>query len=178
MKAAAAWGTLFNSLFLYFSFECRLDVFNLQLDFSPFVRVFLYRITDVERLFGLYVTHLRTLAEGNAVHYIVRLVVYQFQLDVFLVSAHHFARAIIVYVLGNEDGLMVVRPERIELFQVEEELGRDITEVQLGVDVDGSACLFWQNVAGDILFEASREVRHVFNLHGKSGGIGMPSEIL
>ena len=75
-----------------------LYIFYLQLDVAMLVYVFFDGIADVERLFGFDVSCLRTLSECDAVHYVVRLVVYQFQLDVFLVSAYYFAGAVVVNV--------------------------------------------------------------------------------
>ena len=53
----------------------------------------------------------------------------------FLIPSHHFARAVIVNMMRTEYGFVVVRPERIELLQVCMEFGRNILEIDEGVDV-------------------------------------------
>ena len=46
-----------------------------------------------------------------------------------IIFTNHLAGAIVVHVVRAEDGLVVVRTERVEAFQVEVELGRDVAEV-------------------------------------------------
>ena len=65
------------------------NVLNLQLHFAAFVTIFFDGIANVEGAARLDVARLRTLSEGYAVHNVVRLVVHQFQFDVFLSASHH-----------------------------------------------------------------------------------------
>ena len=84
------------------SFKRRFNIFYLELDFSTFMCVLLNGVADIERLFRLDVACLRTLSESNTVHYIVRFVIHQFQLDMFLVASYHFACTIIVHIQCGE----------------------------------------------------------------------------
>ena len=100
---------------------CGTNVLYLQLNFSPFVGVFFYGVTDVECVLRFDVACLRTLAERNAVHNVVRLVVYQFEFNVFLVAAYYFAGAVVVHFVCVERGFLVARPKRAEALQVVKE---------------------------------------------------------
>ena len=84
--------------------------------------------------------------ECDTVHYIVRFIVNQFQLDMLLVAPHHFARSIIVDVMRTEDRFQIIRAERIELLQVIEELGRNIPEIDLGINVNNGTRLLRQDM--------------------------------
>ena len=66
------------------------------------------------------------MSEGNTIHDVVGFVVYQFQFDVFLITSDDFAGSVVVYIQGSEYGFVVVGAERIEFFQVKEELGSDM----------------------------------------------------
>ena len=103
-------------------------------------------VADVERTFGLDITHVRALPECDTVHHIVRFIVNQFQFDMFLVASHHFTRPIIIDMMCTENGLYVVGPEGIELFQVIEEFGRNIPEVNLGININDGTGLFRQDM--------------------------------
>ena len=117
--------------------------------------IFFDGVTDVERLLGFDVTGLRALPESNTVHYIVRFIVHQFQFDMFLISSYYLACTIIVYIEGSEYRFMVVRPERIELLQVEEEFRCNIPEVEMSINLNGSTGLFRKNILSDIFFESA-----------------------
>ena len=155
----------------------RLYIFNLQLYFSPFVGVFLNGVTDVERTLGLDVAHVRTLPESNAVHYIVRFVVHQFQLDMLLVASYDFTGSVVVHVVSTEYGLGIVGTEGVELLQIIAEFGSDIPEVDFGIDVDYGAGLFRQNMPGYEFFETFGESGYILHFHGQTGSIGMSAEV-
>ena len=93
--------------------------------------VLLNGIDDIEGAFGLDVACLRTLSECNAVHDVVRLVVHQFQLDVFLFTSYHLTCTVIIYIVCTEYRLGVVWSKRIELLQVVVELVRNVFEKTL-----------------------------------------------
>lgn len=103
-------------------------------------------IADVEGTFGLDEAYVGTLPESDAVHYIVRFIVHQFQLDMFLVAAYDFAGTIIIDIVRTENGFGIVRSEWIEFLQVAEEFRSDVSEINLGIDVDDGACLFRQDI--------------------------------
>ena len=71
---------------------------------------------------------MRTLSECDAVHDVIRLVVNQFQLDMFLVASHYFAGSVVIDVMRTEDRFDIVRTERIEFLQVIEEFRCDVSE--------------------------------------------------
>ena len=89
---------------------------------------------------------MRTLSECDAVHDVIRLVVNQFQLDMFLVASHYFAGSVVIDVMRTEDRFDIVRTERIEFLQVIEELRCDVSEVDLRIYIDDGAGLFRQNM--------------------------------
>ena len=74
---------------------------------------------------------MRTLSECDAVHDVIRLVVNQFQLDMFLIASHYFAGSVVIDVMRTEDRFDIVRTERIEFLQVIEEFRCDVSEVCL-----------------------------------------------
>ena len=89
---------------------------------------------------------MRTLSECDAVHDVIRLVVNQFQLDMFLIASHYFAGSVVIDVMRTEDRFDIVRTERVEFLQVIEELRCDVSEVVLRIDIDDGAGLFRQNI--------------------------------
>ena len=110
------------------------------------MRILFDGVADVEGTFGLDVAYMRTLSEGDAVHYIVGLVVNQFQFDMFLVTAHHFACSVVVYMMGAEYGFLVVRAEGVELLQIVVELRSDVPEVDLRIDLYYGTGLFGEDM--------------------------------
>ena len=64
----------------------------------------------------------------------------------FLVASHYFTRSIIIDVMSAENGFRVVGAERIKLFQVVEELGRNIPEVDFSINFDDGTGLFRQDM--------------------------------
>lgn len=89
---------------------------------------------------------MRTLSECDAVHDVIRLVVNQFQLDMFLIASHYFAGSVVIDVMRTEDRFDIVRTERIEFLQVIEEFRCDVSEVDLRIYIDDGAGLFRQNM--------------------------------
>ena len=124
------------------------DVFYLELDLTTLVRILLDGVADVESALRFDVTRLRALAEGYAVHHFARLIVHQLQFDVFLFASYDFACSVIIHMVRAENRLFILRPEGIELFQVVEELGCDVLEVYLRINVYHRRCLFGQDVMG------------------------------
>ena len=111
------------------------DIVNLQLHLAALVGILLNRIANIESTFGFNIARLRTLSEGNAIHYIVALVVHQFEFDVFLSAANHLACAIIVNTLGAKDGLGIARPEGRKLAQLLVKAEGDILKVEHGINI-------------------------------------------
>lgn len=89
---------------------------------------------------------MRTLSECDAVHDVIRLVVNQFQLDMFLIASHYFAGSVVIDVMRTEDRFDIVRTERVEFLQVIEEFRCDVSEVDLRIYIDDGAGLFRQNM--------------------------------
>ena len=54
----------------------------------------------------------------------------------FLVAAYDFAGTIIIDIVRTENGFGIVRSEWIEFLQVAEEFRSDVSEINLGIDVD------------------------------------------
>ena len=52
--------------------------------------------------------------------------------------------------MGAEYRFGIVRTEWVKLLQIVEETGSDVLEINLGVNVDYSTGLLWQNVLGDV----------------------------
>ena len=50
-------------------------------------------------------------------------------------ASHNLAGAVIIDIAGAENGLAVIRSERLELLEVTEKLGCDILKVQVGIDI-------------------------------------------
>ena len=98
-------------------------------------------IADVEGTFGLDEAYVGTLPESDAVHHIVRFVVYQFQFDVFLIATDYLACSIIVHVMCAEHRFLVVGTERVESFQFIEELRRDIFKsISASISITALVC--------------------------------------
>lgn len=89
---------------------------------------------------------MRTLSECDTVHDVIRLVVNQFQLDMFLIASHYFAGSVVIDVMRTEDRFDIVRTERIEFLQIIEEFRCDVSEVDLRIYIDDGAGLFRQNM--------------------------------
>ena len=141
------------------------------------MRIFFDGITNIERPFGLDVPYLRTLSECNAVHYIIGFVVYQFQLNMFLIASYHFTCTIVIYIVRTKHRLMIVRSERVKLFQVGIKAWSDLFEVNFSVDVYHGTGLFRQNMFGYELFEAACEFFYILYFHRQSGCVCVSSEV-
>ena len=103
-------------------------------------------VADVKRTFGFDITYVWTLSESNTVHYIVRFVVYQFELDVFLIATYHFTCTIVVDVMCAEYGFLIIGTEWVELLQIIKEFRSDVPKVYLCIDIYDSAGLFRKDV--------------------------------
>ena len=139
------------------------DIVNLQLDFAPFVGVFLYGITNVEGTLGFYKPCLRALSKSNTVHHIVALVVNQFELDVFLSTTDNLARTVVVDFLRTKLGFHIARSERRKLTQLLVEAEGHVLEVNHGINVQAGFGLFVEYMFGYIFLEATRKFLYVFN---------------
>ena len=73
---------------------------------------------------------------------------------------------------------MVVRSERIEFLQIEKEFRRDVTEINLRVNVDCRIRLLRKDMPGNVFFKTAGKFRNILHFHRKPGSIGMPSEVL
>ena len=116
-------------------------------------------------------------AESNAVYRCVRLVVDQFQFDMFQVFPYQLAGPVILDSERAEYGLLVVRAERIHLFQLTHELGVDILQVQHGIYIDLRRHLFGDDLVGGQLEEPLGESVQVFLFQGEAGGIRVATEV-
>lgn len=64
----------------------------------------------------------------------------------FLVSPYDFTGTIIIDIVRAENGFGIVRTEWIEFLKVAEEFRSDVSEINLGMDIDDGTCLFRQDV--------------------------------
>ncbi len=99
-------------------------------------------VADIKRTLGFDETYMRTLSEGDAVHYIIRFVVYQFQLDMLLITPHYFTGTVIIDIMRTEYRFRIIRTIRIEFLQVIKEFRRNIPEIYLCIDIYDRTCLF------------------------------------
>jgi len=92
------------------------------------------------------------------------LAVNQFEFYVLMAASHHLAGAVVIYVAGAEYWLAVVGAEGLELLEVTEELGCDILEVQICVDIDRCLNLIGLDMGRYILLKAALELLYILNL--------------
>ena len=86
---------------------------------------------------------MRTLSEGDAVHYIIRFVVYQFQLDMLLITPHYFTGTVIIHMMRTEYRFLDYPDHNgLNCLQVIKEFRRNIPEIYLCIDIDDRAGLF------------------------------------
>ena len=86
------------------------------------VGVLLDGVADIERFHVLDMRIVLAHTESNAMYRCVRLVVDQFQFDVFKVFPYQFAGPVVFDSERAEYGLLVVRAERVHFFQFAHEL--------------------------------------------------------
>ncbi len=89
------------------------DSLYLKLDLILLENIVLNGVCNVETAAAFDVSGSRALPEGNSVHYGTRLRIYQFQFDMLLLSAHHLAGAVIIYVLRAEYGFAIAWTEKV-----------------------------------------------------------------
>ena len=160
------------------SYIVLLDVLHHQLQRRvAVVGVLLDGVADIERLHVLDMRIVLVHAECNAVYRCVRLVVDQFQFDMFQVFPYQLAGSVIFDSERAEYGLLVVRAERIHLFQLTHELGVDILQVQHGIYIDLRRHLFGDDLVGGQLEEPLGESVQVFLFQGEAGGIRVATEV-
>ena len=155
-----------------------LNIFNLQLDLSALVDVVLDGIDDIERTFRLDIACRTALAEGNTIEYVARLGVDQFELDMLLLATHYLRGAVVVHITCAEQWLGVVGTMRGKLLQVVVQFLGDLLEVDHGIDIEGSLCLFGLDMFHHVLLETAAELGDILDLHGETDGIGMAAEVL
>ena len=61
----------------------------------------------------------------------------------FLLSAHHLARSVVIYLTSAEDWLWVRRTKRREFLEISVQMLGDVAEVYLCINVEYRFCLFW-----------------------------------
>ena len=88
------------------------DSLYLKLDLILLENIVLNGVCNVETAAAFDVSGSRALPEGNSVHYGTRFRIYQFQFDMLLLSAHHLAGAVIIYVLRAEYGFAIAWTKR------------------------------------------------------------------
>ena len=86
------------------------------------VGVLLDGVADIERFHVLDMCIVLAHTESNAMYRCVRLVVDQFQFDMFKVFPYQFAGPVVFDSERAEYGLLVVRAERVHFFQFAHEL--------------------------------------------------------
>ncbi len=89
-------------------------------------------------------------------------IVFEFKLYMLQIAAYKFACTEVKHVFCAEHGFLVPRPERIEFLEQGNQLGSDVGEFYLGVDVEMRFELVRLNVVGHIFFETTAELRDVF----------------
>ena len=160
------------------SYVIDLYVFNHELQGRVSVICILFnRIADIKRFHPFNMRAVLVHSESDAMDGRVRFVVYQFQLDMFQFFADQLACPVIFHVQRAKYRFLVVRTERIHLFQFAHELGIDVFQVENGVDVDLRDHLFGDNLVGSQLQETFGKFIQIFFFQGKAGGIGMSPEV-
>ena len=86
--------------------------------------------------------------------------------------------AVVVDVLREEKGVVVARPEGLELLEYAEEFRGDAREIELGVDRNHGRKHILRDLAVHERIDAAAELGEVLLLEGESGGIYMAAEIL
>ena len=94
----------------------RADILDLHLHIAALVGVFFDGIADIKGTFRFNVARLRTLSEGDAVHYLTRFIIDEFQFDMFLSASHNLARSVIIYAMCPEKWLLVAGTEGLKTF--------------------------------------------------------------
>src|SRR5574344_41380 len=122
-------------------------------------------VADIKRTFGFDIAYMRTLSECNAVHYVIRFIIHQLQLDVFLIAPYHFTSTIIINVMRTKYGFVISWSKRVELLQVTGELGVDVFEVYFSININHRKGLFGQNMFRYEFFKSSGKLGYLFNFH-------------
>ena len=60
----------------------------------------------------------------------------------FLITAYYFAGSVIIYIMCTEYRFVIIRAERIELFQVGMKFRGNVAEIYFGIDVYHRTGLF------------------------------------
>ena len=123
--------------------------------------VFFDGVADVEWLTGMDMVEVFCHIEGDAVDDASRCVIDKFEFDMLEFAAYEFASAVVAYVSGAENGLLVAWSERIEFAEQVEESWIYLVECNVGVNVDLRAHLLRQDVSGHKCFEAAAEFGNV-----------------
>ena len=131
------------------SYVIDLYVFNHELQGRvTVICIFFDRVADIERFHTFNMCAVLMHSECDTVDRRVRLVVYQFQFDVFQFLSDQFACPVIFYVQRAEHRFLVVRTERTHFLQFTHELGIDIFQIQNRIDIDLRSHLFRNNFVG------------------------------
>ena len=93
-------------------------------------------------------------------------------------ASHNLAGTVVIDITGAENGLAVIRSERLELLEVAEKLGSDVLKVQVGIDIYRCLYLVGLDMGRYVLLKAALELLHVLNLERQTGCIGVSAKIL
>ena len=104
-------------------------------------------------------------------------VVDQLELDVLEVLTHQHACAEVFYTAGAEGGLLVARAEGVEKAECGDEFGRDLGEVEEGIDVDDGCLLLGEDVTRHVVLESASELGNVLLAQGEAYGVGVSTEV-
>ena len=156
------------------------DVFEPQLDGGgPAVEILHNGVADVNGVAGLDVVVEFGHIEADGRQLPVGLAfLHHVQLEVQAAGAHFSAVAGIIDILRQENGVVVARAEGLELLQKADELGRNLGEVQAGVNLHHGGEFLAGDVARHEAVHPAAEFFQVLFLHGKAGGIHMAAEVL
>ena len=94
-----------------------------------------------------------------------------------LLSAHHFAGAIVVHVCGGKQRLGVSRSEGRKAFQVVVKLLGDILEVDNGIDMQHRLRLLRLDMVIHILLETLSKLLDFIPFQCQTGSIGVSAEV-
>ena len=106
------------------------------------------------------------------------LVIYELQLDMFLVMPHNLTGAEVIDTLCEEERTLVVWTKGRELAEVVVETNAQVLELQFPVDIQFWLYLCRKDMLLYILLETPFELWHMLHLHGETGSVGVTAEVL
>ena len=104
-------------------------------------------------------------------------VLHQVHTQVFALGTHQTG-VVAADSVGDEDRRGVSRSEGLKFVQLATEIGRDLAELQLGIDLDLRNQHLGLDMLLDVGIESTCELLDIFGFHCQSCGVHMTSEVL